>query len=138
MKRILTIALLIAGPTLASVTRVSAQETEVVAKVPFAFVVENRTLPAGNYRIEPQGDFLLIENLDGKGSVFATAFQSDMTADGTADLYFHVVNGERYLNRIASTSAKTSLELPVCKAEKKSELLASNKTTEVIHVARGR
>ena len=100
MKRITAIAILIVGTAVGSVTRASAQQSEVLAKVPFDFVVEGRTLPAGTYRIEPQGDFLLIDSLDGKAAAFATAIQGDTSADGEAELYFHVVGGERFLRRI--------------------------------------
>ncbi len=137
MKRITAIAILIVGTAAGSVTRASAQQTEVLAKVPFDFVVEGRTLPAGTYRIEPQGDFLLIDSLDGKAAVYATAFQGDATADGQAELYFHVVGGERFLRRVASPTAKASVELPACKMEKNVVLRASRETTEVIKAGVG-
>jgi hypothetical protein len=138
MKRINAMAILIVGAAAGTITRAPAQQTEVLAKVPFDFVVEGRTLPAGNYRIEPQGDFLLIDSLDGKAAVFATTFQGNTTADGQAELYFHVVGGEHFLRRIASPIAKTSVELPACRMEKKVEVLrASHDTTEVIKAGVG-
>jgi hypothetical protein len=133
MKRITAIAILIVGTAVGSVTRASAQQTEVLAKVPFDFVVEGRTLPAGSYRIEPRGDFLLIDSLDGKAAAFATAIQSDTSSNGQAELYFHVVGGERFLRRIASPATRASVELPACKMEKKVAVLrASHDSTEVI------
>ena len=79
MKRIIAVAILIVGAAVGSVTRASAQEPQVIAKVPFDFVVEDRTLPAGNYRIEPQGDFLLIDRIDGSGAAYVTAIPGETT-----------------------------------------------------------
>ena len=139
MKRSIAIAILIVGAAVGSVTRVSAQEPQVVAKVPFDFVVEDRTLPAGNYRIEPQGGFLLIDRTDGKAAVYVTAIPGDTTGNEKAELYFDVVNGERFLRRIASPTAKTSVQLPACKTEKKAGVLLASHNTEVTNaVARGR
>lgn len=139
MKRIIALAIIIAGAAVGSVTRASAQEPEVVAKVPFDFVVENQTLPAGKYRIESHGDSLMIESLDGNGAVFAIAFQGETTRDGHSALYFDVLGGDHFLRRVASPIARTSMEFPVCKIEKKAEVLrASRDKTEVINAsARG-
>jgi hypothetical protein len=139
MKRIIAIAILIAGATVSSVTRAPAQEPHVIAKVPFDFVVADRTLPAGNYRIEPQLDFLLIDSLDGNGAVFATAIQGETRADGKAALYFDAVGGEHFLRRVASPTARTSVALPACKMEKKVGLLrASHNSTDVINAVASR
>ncbi len=132
MKRITAIAILIVGTAVGSVTRASAQQSEVLAKVPFDFVVEGRTLPAGTYRIEPQGDFLLIDSLDGKAAAFATAIQGDTSADGEAELYFHVVGGERFLRRISSPVAKASVEIPPCRMEKKVAVLRASQDATVV------
>ena len=139
MKRIIAIAILVVAAA-GCVTRASAQEPQVRAKVPFDFVVDNRTLPAGTYRIEPHGDALLIERLDGTESVFAIASPGEKTADQTAELYFHVVGGERFLSRVASGTADTSVVLPPCKMEKKAaELHASREKTDAVHaMAMGR
>ena len=75
----------------------------------------------------------MIDSLDGNAAVFAIAFEGETTADGKAQLYFHVVRGEHYLRRVASPIAKTSVEFPACKMEKKLEVLrASHSTMEVI------
>ena len=139
MKRIIAGAILIVGAAVGSVTRASAQEPQVIAKVPFDFVVEDRTLPAGNYRIEPQGDFLLIDRIDGSGAAYVTVIPGETTGDGRAELYFDVVQGERFLRRVASPTAKTSVELPACKTEKKAGVQLASHDTEVTNaVARGR
>lgn len=140
MKRIMATAILIVSAAAGSVTRVSAQEPEVKAKVPFDFVVDNRTLPAGTYRIEPHGDFMLIERLDGNASVYAIANRGETTANRTAELYFHVIGGEHFLSRVASATADTSVVLLPCKMERNAgELRASDNSTEVVHaMAMGR
>ena len=139
MKRIIALAILTAGAAAGSITRASAQEPEVAAKVPFNFVVENRTLPAGDYRIEPRGDFLLIHSMDGSASLYTTAIPGDTTADGRAELYFDVVDGQHFLRRVASPQSKTSIEILPCKMEKKAGVLLASRSTEVTSaVARGR
>jgi hypothetical protein len=140
MKRIIAIAVLIVGAAFGSTSRASAQQPKVVANVPFDFVLENRTLPAGTYRIESHGEFLSIESQDGSKTIFATASQGETRADGKAELDFDVVDGKRYLRRVVSSTADTSKDFPACKMEKEAGvLLASHKTTEVINaVARGR
>lgn len=134
MKRIIAVAMLVATTAVGSITRASAQEPQVKAKVPFDFVVENRMLPAGTYRIEPQGNFLLIQRLDGTGSAYVIATPDETTADGKSELYFDVVGGERFLSRVASPTARTSIRLTPCKMERKAEAVrASNDATEVIN-----
>ncbi len=136
MKHIIASAILIVGTTIGVVTHASAQESEVVVKVPFSFVVAGSTLPAGNYRIEPRGDFLLFSNRDRNASAFTTAFQGDPTLDGTSQLKFDVVSGEHFLRKIESPSSKTSMEFPVSKTERNAKELRASR--DAIAVTRGR
>lgn len=129
MKRIIASAILVVGAALGMATRASAQEDVVHANVPFAFAVGSQTLPAGEYRIEPRGDFLLIENRNSKASMFANALHGDTSTNGKDVLTFDVVDGQYFLRKIASESEKTSAEFPRSKLEKKAqELRASHET----------
>jgi hypothetical protein len=51
MKRILTNILMAVGITVPFVTNLAAQSQVEVAKIPFAFIVSNVTMPAGTYDV---------------------------------------------------------------------------------------
>ena len=51
MKRIFTTLLMAAGIAVPFVAHVAAQEHTAVADIPFAFVVSQKTLPAGHYKV---------------------------------------------------------------------------------------
>ena len=58
----------------AMVTPVYAQSNEVIATVPFEFVVGAQHLPAGKYMLRPLSDdpsVVTIENMDGRGAAIA-------------------------------------------------------------------
>jgi hypothetical protein len=70
MKKML-VALLVAGVcSFAGVATARADDNTVVVKVPFQFIVGDKVLPAGEYRIAPPGSdpsLLMITRIDGKG-----------------------------------------------------------------------
>lgn len=73
MKKML-VALLVAGVcSFAGVATARADSDTAVVKVPFQFIVGDKVLPAGEYRIEHQGDpsVLMITRADGKGGALA-------------------------------------------------------------------
>jgi hypothetical protein len=51
MKRMLTTILMAVGITGPFVTHLAAQRNRTVADIPFAFVADNLTLPAGEYEV---------------------------------------------------------------------------------------
>src|SRR5262245_38389066 len=52
--------LMVAVATIGFATAASAATVDV--KVPFPFKVEGKTMPAGTYRIQTQGEFAVLEN----------------------------------------------------------------------------
>jgi hypothetical protein len=56
MKRILTTLLMAVGLTGPLVTHLAAQSNTAVAEIPFAFVANQRTYPAGTYRVSEGSD----------------------------------------------------------------------------------
>ena len=128
MKRIIASAILL-GASLGMAAHASAQEASVYVKVPFDFAVNSQTLPAGVYRIEPRGDFLLFSNREAKESIFANGYHGDASTDGRDVLTFDVVDGQHFLRQITSVSATTSTVFPRSKLEKKAqELRASHES----------
>ena len=124
MKRIITAAILMSGLALGNSNRATAQEPAVRVDVPFDFAVGSHVLPAGTYRIAAHGDSLVFDNREKKAELFALANRGDLAADGQSKLTFDHVHGQYFLRKIESTSAKTSVEFPASKLEKKSQEIA--------------
>jgi hypothetical protein len=93
-----TALLVIASPTAAR-----AEET-VVATVPFAFIVGNMRLPAGDYVVRESSDapdLLRIASTDGRKTAFILTIPSwyDEQA-GTPQLVFEQFAGQHFLSRV--------------------------------------
>jgi hypothetical protein len=128
MKRIITLAILLAGATFGAASYASAQEAAVKVNVPFEFAVGSHVLPAGTYHIAAQGDSLAIADYDNKSSLFILANHGDMATDGQSKLIFDVVEGRYFLRKIETTYSKTSVDFPKSKLEKHSQELAQSRT----------
>lgn len=101
------IAAVLAVALLAGAGVAAAQELLVEAHVPFAFVVENTTLPQGDYVIErvdtDQESPLVLRSKDGNTSVaFLVLEQTTKGAKPAAqtELVFQQMDGKNYLNEI--------------------------------------
>ena len=86
-----------------------ADEDQVIAKVPFAFMVGKARLPAGDYRVREasiDGSIISITNADGREVALAPTFPlTTVTNAGQAEgpeLVFEKVNGQYYLARVVS------------------------------------
>lgn len=98
--RILAVSTALLGLTLTT----AYAETERIIKVtvPFAFVVNNQKLPAGEYRIQESGNgsLLLIQSVDAKNaSTVITGFESP-SVQNEPKLVFQKDNGEVYLTHV--------------------------------------
>lgn len=119
MKRIVN--LLLAASLLAGMSGIAAAEQEgsVVAKVPFAFSVQGKTLPAGTYTVrrlnDQNADFLVLRNAEG-GEALPILTGLNGHAAG-AGLVFHRYGDEYFLSAIRTSSGEHNL--PQSKAEKK-------------------
>jgi hypothetical protein len=124
MKRIITLAMVLVGAGLGVSSYATAQQAALKVNVPFDFAVGNHVMPSGEYRISTQGDDLVFENRTQKAYLFALAEPGDASTDGTSKLTFDVVQGQYFLRKISSTSAKTSADFPTSKLEKHSKEIA--------------
>jgi hypothetical protein len=79
-----------------------AQQLE--AKIPFAFTVGDKTLPAGEYRIRPVlsdgAKAQLIQRTDGSGSAIVMTLSTEDTKESEAKLVFNRYGHEYFLSRI--------------------------------------
>jgi hypothetical protein len=105
-------ALLVVGTVASAAPRpASAQTDPAVVKVPFQFIVGDRLMPAGSYRItsnERDRTLLTISGLDGKvGSVFASTQWSGARADSGAqvNVQFKNIDGHYFLALVAIPGA---------------------------------
>ena len=132
MKHILASAILIVAAGLGLTTYASAQTEQIVTKIPFDFVVAGQALPAGSYRIEPTGEFLLFTNIDRHVTAYTTSYHGDPTLNGTSQLKFDLVSGKHFLRKIETPSTRTTMDFPVSRAERNAvELRASHDATAV-------
>ena len=116
-----------------------AQQTLLVANIPFEFVVGDQTLRAGEYRIEPAAssgqDFLKIVDADGRllkivwtMGVYARDLQTPPR------LVFHCYGNQYFLSQIWPAASQLGRQLEVTPREK--ELASKETKHEVVLLAR--
>jgi hypothetical protein len=103
------------------------------AQIPFAFVVGNQTLPAGEYTVRPEGhgqSGLLIQNTDGKAAIFALphAIQSPNVTPHPR-LVFHQYGETYFLSELWRPGNNTGQKLNMSPRER--ELAQGNATLTV-------
>ena len=130
MKRNIAIALF-GLASLVAASGAFAQDGSAEANVPFAFSVNNTTVPAGQYRITASsGSSILIRNLDQGLAVFSSIASPERASDGSCQLVFHRY-GERYfLSQILCPSKSISVDLPVTRREKHAQMLEARGPVE--------
>jgi hypothetical protein len=119
MKRNLLIAAVLA---LLGTTAASAQTINVEASVPFSFIVNRATLPAGEYTLksmDEQGAALAIRDLNSKTAnlVLSNTCSSRKSASQTK-LLFHRYGNSYFLSQIWTEGSNTGRELPPSAGEK--------------------
>jgi len=125
MNRIHIFVLLLISTICSLSSRLSAEET-VKAKVPFAFSVADRTLPAGEYRMVHDGTLLHIENCDDHQSVTLVVSLSAPSRDKNTYLSFDQVNGSFFLRRVVNPHATNTLELAAFRNKNRHEKRTGN------------
>jgi hypothetical protein len=93
--------------------KASAQNREVIVDVPFAFVANHTSLPAGHYRIIADHSFLYLSDADTGDSqaVLITRAESNSPVEEASKLEFYV-SGSRHLLtevRFAGTGSRSVL-----------------------------
>jgi hypothetical protein len=86
----------------------SGQETNILVEVPFNFIVDGRTLPAGEYMVGkgPRPGRLIIQSTDGRRSMVALATLTQSRIDGEeAGLVFNQYGEEYFISQALSQGA---------------------------------
>lgn len=103
-------------------TAASAQSIKVQANIPFAFVVNHATLPAGEYTVNTvdiEGKVLAIADANGKSRnlVIANSCQKLETANQTS-MVFHRYGNRYFLKRIWVQGNNVGHEIPATPRER--------------------
>jgi len=100
-------------------TAAKAQEDHIVIKIPYAFVVSGKTLPAGTYTVTRVSDSeiraLVLNNFEERAStiVLATTIESNYATK--SDVSFEEVGGQLFLSKIQT--GDHLFTIPVSRAE---------------------
>lgn len=125
---VLAVCFAVAGP----VVRAQAPNGMVV-RIPFAFSVEQQTLPAGEYRILPMdGGRLLFRRSDGKAytTVFSIPVRSRVPA-ASGKLIFHQYGAQYFLSQLWAPGLEVGRELLQSRKEQEMAKKQSGRTYAV-------
>jgi hypothetical protein len=118
MKRI-TAVVLFSIATFITTGSALAQAQTLEAKIPFAFIVHSRALPAGTYRIHSLGANLVEIRAQDNSVVETSTTHSDNNGSGTDNrLLFNKYGDQYFLREILCDSAIIHSALPTSKLEK--------------------
>ncbi len=119
---------------------VQAQSQRSSINIPFSFNVGQKTLPAGEYTVEPirkdSQNVWLVENKNGRANVLFTTIDvwSSKTQEETK-LIFNKYDDQYFLSQICTAGDNSSRELPVRRWERQ---LAKNSLQQEKVVVTGR
>ena len=112
------------------------------AQVPFDFIVADKTLPAGNYRvgaIDQSGGTIGIMNTAGEGAIRLSSSAKRSDHVKTAKLVFHRYGSTYFLSQVWMAGEQTGRELSLGKQEhaiqRERKAIASNRPVyEIVEV----
>lgn len=117
---VLTLGLLLAAPAL-------AQTASMKVNVPFDFIVNGKTLPAGEYRVDglsTSTSTIAIRNTEQSAKLMTLTNGCESTEAAEASkLVFHRYGGQYFLAQVWSAGSSEGRELPRSRAERE---VASN------------
>jgi hypothetical protein len=116
MKRITAIALLTIASCVTA-ARALASDFAVQANVPFDFIVGDRVLPAGTYKItEQSAGIIMIQNKDTHVTAMSLAEGDDATKGNK--LVFDRYGDRYFLSEVLCPGSNLTVQIPVSKMEK--------------------
>jgi hypothetical protein len=112
-------------------------QTRIKAEVPFAFSLQNQSMPAGDYKIIALSDRVLeVLNLDGKhGQLVAKQMSVQSFKDQSPKLVFHKYGDQYFLSEIWAGDSHTGIALSESKREKEVAMAGLPNTSETVIVA---
>lgn len=106
----------IAGSGFAAKAARAQAVDQVVANVPYQFVVDGKTFPAGSYRVSRVSDLddreLLLRNVDTNESALIDPTVVESNATNQSNLSFEHVGGEYLLNKIETADHIFTIAVP--------------------------
>jgi hypothetical protein len=123
-----------------SAASVHAQSNRSTINIPFSFTVGHKTLPAGEYSVEPRrsdsNSSWLLQSTNGNGSVFfSTSSIWTIETQETSRLVFNNYDGRYFLSQIWSVGDNSGRELYRPRLER--QLAKSRILVEKVIVTRG-
>ena len=117
----LAVALMISVPMTQAQSRVRAD-------VPFAFSLEQSSMPAGGYEISSIDEKVIsVRNLEtGQARLLIASMHVQASQDQHAKLVFHKCGDQYFLSQIWDGSGNDGIELPASKREKELNMASSN------------
>jgi hypothetical protein len=128
MKRI-TVTALFSMATFITLGSAFAQAQTVEAKIPFAFVVQNRVLPAGTYRIKSVGTNLIEIGTRGKSILETTTYADANGPESDGKLVFSKYGDQYFLREILCESATLSSALLPSRLERLAQIRRQGSAT---------
>lgn len=129
--------------TLAALSICAQSQTKRTLTIPFDFIVGQRTLPAGEYIVEPnRRDFdrvWLIQSRDGRTSALFTTkqVQTNETPEQTK-LIFHKYGDQYFLSQVWSPGGNTGHELLMTRTERELAKKAVKRDTVALTIGGGK
>jgi hypothetical protein len=117
----LALALVISAP-------MSQAQSRVIANVPFAFSLEQSSMPAGGYEISWVNQHVIaVQNLETRQSRFVIASVHVQASQAQPPkLVFQKYGDHYFLRQIWDSSGAHGIELPASKAEKELNMASNN------------
>jgi hypothetical protein len=117
----LAVALMISVP-------MSQAQSRVRANVPFAFTLEQSSMPAGGYEISSIDEKVIsVRNLEtGQARLLIASVHVEASQDQHAKLVFHKYGDQYFLSQIWDGSGNDGIELPTSKREKELTMASTN------------
>jgi hypothetical protein len=139
MKRMTAVAFLAATLISLTAARAHAQAGIVQAQVPFDFIVQNQTMPAGGYRISYVADgAILIRSLDGRFETATVTHGADGLPPGEGKLVFTRYGNRYFLHEVLCSGQDMNVAIPRSKLEKRTRVqeagLARTQTVAALQV----
>ncbi len=133
MKRNYTILAALVLMVISAVGSANAQTSSIHISIPFDFVVENQTLPAGEYNIQPSvGGRVLLRSHDGAAATTVLTMPvKSQQASSETKLVFKRYGDQYFLSQVWSQGANVGRELLMGRSEQEA---AKNKSAENLAV----
>jgi hypothetical protein len=122
---------------LAASACIAQTKGDVVAVIPFPFVVEGHTLLAGRYIVSPVNENTLrIHESMGPGMFVPTNAAQRSESDNSSKLVFHRYEGTYFLSQVWITGNERGREVPRSRAEREMAAKTMQKGNTVVAAVR--